>query len=286
MNLPAEQGAAATAAASERLASLLGERQRPFVLTGAGLSTESGIPDYRDAAGGWKRRPPIQYREFLHNDHARRRYWARSMVGWQHVRAAHPNGGHHGFARLERGGRLHWLVTQNVDGLHQRAGSRRVTDLHGRLDVVACLECGHRMAREHLQDELLRRNPGWDRKTPEAAPDGDVDIESADFDAFYVPDCPCCGGMLKPEVVFFGESVPAQPVATAFTRLEEADLLLVAGSSLMVWSGYRFVRHAARIGIPVVVLNLGRTRGDREATVKLEAPCGDTLTAVADALGV
>lgn len=277
--------AAATTATLEQIIDAVDASRRPLLLTGAGLSTASGIPDYRDAGGGWKRRPPVQYRDFVRSEHARRRYWARSMVGWGQMRSARPNAGHQALARLEQAGRLHWLITQNVDGLHQRAGSTRVTDLHGRLDVVQCVDCGHRLPRDAMQEELITRNPGWSLDAPALGPDGDVDIETDAFRRFRVPDCHCCGGMLKPEVVFFGERVPAEPVTTAFTRLDEADLLLVAGSSLMVWSGYRFVRHAAAAGIPVAVINLGYTRGDREARFKAEVDCGEGLSAVADALG-
>ncbi|WP_290650398.1 NAD-dependent protein deacetylase [Aquisalimonas sp.] len=268
----------------EQFISMLQASRRPLLLTGAGVSTESGIPDYRDAGGGWKRRPPIQLQEFLRTEHARRRYWARSMLGWSMIRQASPNSGHRALARLEQAGRLHWLITQNVDGLHQRAGSRRVTDLHGRLDVVLCLDCGHRLSRDVMQSVLRERNPGWQVDSVELAPDGDVDLESSAFATFRIPDCPCCGGVLKPEVVFFGEKVPRGSVAFAFQRLDESDLLVVAGSSLMVWSGYRFVRHAAARGLPVVVLNQGRTRGDTEATVKVEACCGPALAAAAEAM--
>ncbi|WP_290632328.1 NAD-dependent protein deacetylase [Aquisalimonas sp.] len=282
--MPATSMTAGEPAELHRLVAMLDASRRPLVLTGAGLSTESGIPDYRDIHGGWKRKPPIQLREFQRSAHARRRYWARSMAGWSLMRQAQPNSGHEALARLERAGHLHWLITQNVDGLHQRAGSRTVTDLHGRLDVVACLDCGHRLSRDALQATLTDWNSGWDVEPEQLAPDGDVDLESSAFETFRVPDCPSCGGLLKPEVVFFGEKVPPERVETAFTRLDEADLLLVVGSSLMVWSGYRFVRHAAARDIPVAVLNLGETRGDREAAIKVEASCGDALARIVDAL--
>ena len=260
----------------------LGAARHPFVLTGAGVSTESGIPDYRARDGRWKRGAPIQYREFTRSAMARRRYWARSFKGWPQVAGAAPNGAHHALARLEAAGRIGWLVTQNVDGLHQRAGSRQVTDLHGRLDRVVCMECGLRRWRDEMQEALHALNPDWMSRTAATAPDGDVELEGADYAAFRVPDCPACGGVLKPEVVFFGESVPASVVAIAFERLDRSDALLVAGSSLMVWSGYRFVRHAARRGIPVLVVNLGETRGDREADLKVDASCGPVLETLAD----
>lgn len=282
--MPATFVSAGEPAELQPLLTMVAASRRPLVLTGAGLSTESGIPDYRDVHGGWKRKPPIQLREFQRSAHARRRYWARSMAGWSLMREARPNSGHAALARLEHAGWLHWMITQNVDGLHQQAGSRAVTDLHGRLDVVACLDCGHRLPRDDMQATLQAWNPGWDVQPEQLAPDGDVDLESASFDTFRVPDCPSCGGLLKPEVVFFGEKVPPERVETAFAKLDESDLLLVAGSSLMVWSGYRFVRHAAARNIPVVVLNLGETRGDREASLKVKMPCGDALDTLARAL--
>mgnify|MGYP001096807205 CR=1 FL=1 len=271
-------------AALERLHELLMRSRRPLVLTGAGCSTDSGIPDYRDAAGAWKRKPPVTLQDYLKSPLARQRYWARSLAGWPRVAAAAPGEAHRALARLEAAGRLHWLITQNVDGLHQRAGSRRVTDLHGRLDQVQCLECGFLQPRAALQDELVRRNPGWPMGTAQAAPDGDADLEGLDFAAFRVPDCPRCGGLLKPTVVFFGEQVPAARVEQCYARLAEADALLVVGSSLMVWSGYRFVRAACQRGLPVAVINLGRTRADAELTVKVELPCGQALAALAERL--
>lgn len=265
----------------EPLCALLAFSTRTLVMTGAGCSTESGIPDYRDAGGGWKRKPPVQLQEFVHSIHSRKRYWARSLVGWRTVRSAQPNTAHEALARLEVSGPVHQLITQNVDGLHQRAGSRAVIDLHGRLDVVTCLDCGMRAPRDLFQARLTEANPGWEGLVAAQAPDGDVDLENVDYSAFLVPDCHCCAGTLKPDVVFYGENVPRMVVDRAFERLDASDLLLVAGSSLMVWSGYRFVRHAAAQGIPVAILNLGKTRGDGEATLKIEARCGDALPRLA-----
>lgn len=280
------------APASERagldaLAAFIRRSRRLLVLTGAGCSTESGIPDYRDAGGGWKRAQPMQFREFSGDPAARRRYWARSLLGWERVATARPNAAHRALAHLEAADRAHALITQNVDGLHHKAGSRSVIELHGRLDRVICLGCGYTRPREAFQLELERRNPEWRRPGVERiAPDGDVDLEGVDYDSFHVPDCESCAGVLKPDVVFFGESVPRERVAQAFARLQESDALLIAGSSLMVWSGYRFARAARERGLPVAVLNLGRTRADAEVTLKVEGRCGAVLQAVTARLGI
>ena len=258
--------------------------RRLLVLTGAGCSTESGIPDYRDAAGGWKRGPPMQLREFLADGSARRRYWARSLAGWPVVASARPNDAHHALARLETHGLVRQVITQNVDGLHQRAGSRAVIDLHGRLDEVLCLDCGALVARAQLQSELEALNPPLAGRSATLAPDGDADPGNLDYASFRIPDCRRCGGMLKPAVVFFGESVPRPRVEHALERLEEADALLVAGSSLMVWSGYRFVRRARERGLPIAIVNLGRTRADELADLRVRAHCGEALARLADDL--
>ena len=262
----------------DELALLVGSSSRLLVLTGAGCSTESGIPDYRDSNGDWKRRPPVQYQDFVSSEGARQRYWARSMVGWEYVRRAHPNPAHRALAQLEDQGVVHHLITQNVDGLHQNAGSRKVIDLHGTIDRVGCLACGYRVGRIEMQDWLGRLNPTWLEVAAQSAPDGDADLEGEDFDDFRVPPCPYCAGVLRPCVVFFGENVPRGRVSKAFERLAEADALLVVGSSLMVFSGYRFVREATRSGKPVAIINLGRSRADAEVALKIEAPCGEALT--------
>jgi NAD-dependent SIR2 family protein deacetylase len=259
------------------LADFVGTYRRLFVLTGAGCSTDSGIPDYRDAEGSWKRTPPVTLQAFMGEEHARRRYWARSLVGWRHFGLAQPNGTHHALQRLEARGQLVLLVTQNVDGLHQRAGSERVIDLHGRLDTVRCMGCERRLLRGDFQHELERRNPAWIRLHATEAPDGDADLETADFDGFDVPPCPACGGVLKPDVVFFGENVPRDRVTDAMRALALADAVLVVGSSLMVFSGYRFVHAAVRAGKPVAAVNLGRTRADAQLTLKIEQPCAAAL---------
>lgn len=276
--------APAPAAGVDALARLVAQSRRLLVLTGAGCSTESGIPDYRGPDGSWKHSRPMLYQEFVGSDAARRRYWARSMAGWQRIEAARPNAGHRALARIESAGALRCVVTQNVDGLHGKAGSRRVIDLHGRLDRVECLLCRVVFPRREFQGELERLNPGWPARVAAVQPDGDADLDGVDYDAFRVPACPCCAGDLKPAVVFFGESVPPVRTARALRRIEEADALLVAGSSLMVWSGYRFVRRAAARGIPVALVGLGRTRGDGEATLKVEGRCGEVLPRLADRL--
>lgn len=274
----------------DALADLLASSRRLFVLTGAGCSTESGIPDYRDADGEWKQRRPMQYREFAGSAAARRRYWARSMVGWRRIAGAEPNAAHYALGRLEAAGRVRCLVTQNVDRLHRKAGSRRMIDLHGRLDRVECLGCRTAFRRDLFQVELERLNPGWGTTVhlgpATVAPDGDADLGEVDTAGFTVPGCPCCGGTLKPAVVFFGEPVPRRRVARAFAALDEADAVLVAGSSLMVYSGYRFARAAADRGIPLALINLGRTRADDQATLKLVGRCGELLPRLVARLGI
>ncbi|RZI75571.1 MAG: NAD-dependent protein deacetylase [Variovorax sp.] len=263
------------------LADFVERHPRLFVLTGAGCSTESGIPDYRDANGDWKRPSPVTYQAFTGEDTTRRRYWARSLIGWPTMANARPGVAHLALARLEAAGRINLLLTQNVDGLHDAAGSRRTIDLHGRIDTVRCLACETRMPRAAFQALLRARNPRWAELEARAAPDGDADLDGLDFSVFDVPDCPRCGGMLKPDVVFFGESVPKERVAASFAALEEADAMLVAGSSLMVYSGYRFVQAAAAAGKPIAAVNLGRTRADALFSLKVERPVGETLSQLA-----
>jgi len=257
----------------------LAAHDRLFVLTGAGISTASGIPDYRDRDGGWKGATPIQHQEFVRQLFKRKRYWARSLAGWPAVARARPNAGHQALARLAKGGRTELLVTQNVDGLHQAAGQRAVVDLHGRLDRVICLQCDTRLARRAVQDLLIEHNSGWLHDAAAIRPDGDIELGDVDYEVFNVPDCPVCGGILKPDVVFFGGAVPKPTVARAWSGLEAADAVLVAGSSLMVWSGFRFVREAARRGLPIMAINRGRTRADDPITHKLDDDCGALLSA-------
>jgi NAD-dependent SIR2 family protein deacetylase len=269
-----------TSAPPGALADFVRCHPRLLVLTGAGCSTASGIPGYRDRDGAWSARAPVHYREFVDSDHARRRYWSRSLLGWQRVASAEPNAAHRALAALERAGAVRGLVTQNVDGLHQRAGSRRVVDLHGRLDEVECLGCGGRVSRHDVQRQLLAWNPGFadtlSAASAPARPDGDAQLD-ADLSAFQVPHCPSCGGVLKPAVVFFGENVPRPRVDAVMAALGESDALLVVGSSLMVFSGYRFCLAAREAGKPIAAVNQGRTRADELLALKVEDDCGAVL---------
>lgn len=250
---------------------------RLFVLTGAGCSTDSGIPDYRDAEGGWKRAQPVTLQAFMGDPLTRRRYWARSLIGWQRFGHAQPNATHRALAHLQHRGNVERLVTQNVDRLHQAAGSTDVIDLHGRLDLVRCMDCWRLQPRSELQDELTILNPSWTTLHARTAPDGDADLEGLDFSTFEVPPCTYCAGILKPDVVFFGESVPKERVEAAMHHLAQADAMLIVGSSLMVYSGYRFAQAAALAGKPIAAVNIGRTRADDLLTLKVNAPCADAL---------
>ena len=249
-----------------------------LVLTGAGISTESGIPDYR-GPDGKRRVQPMQYSEFVGSSTARQRYWARSYVGWQRFSSAGPNAGHRAVASLQRAGVVGPVITQNVDGLHQAAGAAEVTELHGALERVVCLTCGDRTSRWDLDERMRQANPGYEVSSNEIRPDGDIALNALDVEDFVVPLCLVCGrDTLKPDVVFVGESVPKPVVEHCFTLPERARALLVLGSSLKVMSGYRFVRRAAAHGIPVGIITHGPTRGDGEATHRLDAPLGTTLT--------
>lgn len=263
---------------SDALREFVARHAKLFVLTGAGCSTASGIPDYRDADGEWKRGQPIMLQDFLAHERSRQRYWARSLIGFRRMRAARPNDAHRALAALESQGRVSQLVTQNVDGLHQAAGSRSVIDLHGRVDVVRCLRCERRVPRTQVQAELVARNAAFASLDALEAPDGDANLEGIDFAAFAVPDCESCGGLLKPDVVFFGERVPAERVQSAFAALERADAMLVVGSSLMVYSGYRFAQAAAEAGKEIAAVNLGTTRADGLLTLKVSERCADALS--------
>ena len=260
----------------ERLRQWVARHRRLFVLTGAGCSTASGIPDYRDERGEWKRRPPVMILPFRAQPAVYRRYWARAYAGWPRFTAAAPGAAHHALASWEQAGTLTRLVTQNVDRLHQRAGSQAVIDLHGRLDVVVCLSCGTRTSRADLQDAMAAANSEWQAATS-AAPDGDADLDAAAVGSFDPPQCDCCGGLLKPDVVFFGENVPADRYREARAALAGADALLVAGSSLMVYSGFRFVLQAHEAGIPIAIVNRGYTRGDEFAELKVDGDVGRVL---------
>jgi NAD-dependent SIR2 family protein deacetylase len=253
---------------------------RLMVLTGAGISTGSGIADYRDADGQWKRPQPMDISTFRSARASQARYWARSMVGWPAVAQARPNAGHLALRSLERQGRMAGLVTQNVDGLHEAAGQVDVVALHGCLHDVVCLGCGARSARAEWQRWLLARN-GAQSAAVAMAPDGDADVVSLNLDAFEVPSCLSCRGVVKPDVVFFGETVPGARVKRCFEMLAAADALLVVGSSLMVYSGFRFCRAARAQGKPIAAINLGRTRADTLLDVKLEMDCGAALACLA-----
>ncbi|GAB7051918.1 NAD-dependent protein deacetylase [Catenuloplanes indicus] len=252
------------------------------VLSGAGLSTESGIPDYRGPSGQSRARTPMTYQMFTGEPDARRRYWARSHVGWRTIARAAPNAGHEAVAALERAGLLTGIITQNVDGLHQAAGATDVVELHGGLDRVICLDCGDVSARETHDARMAAANPAFSAEALSVNPDGDVEIDEGLEAEFRVPACAACGdGLLKPDVVFFGETVPRDRVQECFARVESARLLLVLGSSLTVMSGRRFVLRAAKLGIPVAIVNRGVTRGDAYAGLRLDAPLGITLSTLA-----
>jgi NAD-dependent SIR2 family protein deacetylase len=268
-----------SAADANVLRTWLDRFERIFVLTGAGVSTASGIPDYRDTDGAWKRPPPVTYQALVGDPAIYRRYWARSFVGWPSFSGAQPNASHRALNLFENAGRLTSLVTQNVDTLHQRAGSRAVIDLHGRLDRVVCLACGDERPRTELQERMHTGNVGWRPHLAAVAPDGDADIDPAAVTTFEPPHCALCGGMLKPDVVFFGENVPRTRYAQAVAAMEAADAMLVVGSSLMVYSGFRFTRMAHERGAPIAILNRGQTRADHLADLKLEGDCGEVLTA-------
>lgn len=254
---------------------------RPVIaLTGAGLSTASGIPAYRDAEGRWRRGEPIRHQAFVASASARQRYWARSFAGWPQLRDALPNAAHHALAALEADGWLNAIITQNVDGLHARAGSRQIVELHGTLHWVVCLGCGARHPREAMQDWLAVANPHWAAVAAKTLPDGDAALTAAVPEDFKVPGCPACGGVLKPDVVFFGDAVPRQRVETARALIAAAGMLLVVGSSLMVYSGYRLVDEAHGRGKPVVAINQGMTRADDLLDLKLDGDCVALLPAL------
>jgi NAD-dependent SIR2 family protein deacetylase len=252
------------------------------VLVGAGCSTGSGIPEYRDDAGNWKHAKPVQYQDFVQQAQTRQRYWARSLIGWSRIAAANPNAAHFALAQLENAGYVEQLITQNVDNLHHRAGSRNVINLHGVLENVCCLNCEAIVSRRGHQERLQKSNPDWEAELSAIAPDGDANLSRCDFDSFVVPDCLTCGGTLKPDVVFFGESVPAPRVQAATDSLSRSDALLIVGSSLMVFSGYRFARMARETGKPIAIVNRGITRADDIASLKFSADCGPLLSMVVE----
>ena len=254
------------------------------VLSGAGMSTESGIPDYRGPTGQLRARLPMSLAEFTGSAAARRRYWARAHVGWRRMKHARPNAGHRAVTTLQRRGALAGVITQNVDGLHQAAGARDVIELHGGLSHVVCLECGHLGSRVELDDRLRAANPDLVERAARVNPDGDAELPQDRIEAFALVGCDRCGSdLLKPDVVFFGENVPRPRVQRCYELVASSALLLVLGSSLTVMSGLRFVHRAARDGIPVAIVNQGVTRGDEHALIKIDAPLGEVLTELVSA---
>ncbi|HEX8693617.1 MAG TPA: NAD-dependent protein deacetylase [Longimicrobium sp.] len=283
--MPADS-AATEAEAIRPLVELLRGRS-VAVLAGAGCSTESGIPDYRGPEGSLRARKPVQYQEYVRSEAARARYWARSTAGWRRLASARPNAGHRALAELEDAGAVRGIITQNVDGLHHAAGSRRVVELHGSLASVRCLACGAAVPRDVFQARLLEMNAAWAerlRGAAELAPDGDAELPAWAMEGFRVPACEGCGGTMKPDVVFFGENVPRERVDDAWRLYGEADVLLVAGSSLAVYSGRRFVYRAREDAVPIAVVNLGPTRADDVAAVKVDGRLGAVLPRLSAAL--
>ncbi|XP_067911405.1 NAD-dependent protein lipoamidase sirtuin-4, mitochondrial [Heterodontus francisci] len=267
----------------EELQEFVLRSKKLLVLTGAGVSTESGIPDYRsEGVGLYARteRRPIQHCEFVRSANGRQRYWARNYVGWPQFCSHRPNAAHNVLCKWENLGKLHWLVTQNVDALHTKAGSQRLTELHGCSHRVMCLGCGDVMLRSHLQEKLTALNPGWTEEAHGIAPDGDVFLTDEQVKHFNVPSCESCGGILKPDVTFFGDTVNKEKVNFVYERVAESDAVLVAGSSLQVYSGYRFIIAAYEKKIPIALLNIGVTRADILATLKISARCGEALSCI------
>lgn len=263
----------------ETLARFIEEHAPVTVLTGAGISTDSGIPDYRDSNGQWKRKQPVQHQDFMSSPAVRQRYWARSLFGFPVMLRAQPNNSHHVLARLEQQGLIRRIITQNVDRLHQKAGSQNAIDLHGRADETVCMSCGLRRERKLMHELCEMLNPRFLELSAHAAPDGDADLET-DFSDFKVPDCPACGGIMKPDVVFFGDNVPRARVDECFDSLDNSGALLVIGSSLMVYSGFRFARHTHQQRKPLAILTRGKTRADELASLKLDADIVTTLSAL------
>jgi NAD-dependent SIR2 family protein deacetylase len=268
----------------DKLARFLRRHRNVLALTGAGMSTASGIPDYRDKDGVRRGRAPVQGPEFRRSDAVRRRYWARSMVGYPTLAQAAPNAGHHALAALEQGGALGAVITQNVDGLHQRAGSQKLIELHGNIHGVVCLDCRTQYARGAIQAQLLSENPHLAGSNAQPLPDGDAQLEPEALEHFSVPQCGNCGGVLQPDVVFFGDTIPRERTELALRTMAEADALLVVGSSLMVFSGYRFCKLAAETGKPIAAINAGVTRADALLSLKLALSAESALPQLAQRL--
>lgn len=275
--LRSDAGVRARAGSIRELARFVSNHRRIVLLTGAGCSTGSGIPAYRDESGRWQRRQPIFYQDFLGDPVMRRRYWARSFFGWRVMQQASPGNTHAALASLAATGRLAGLITQNVDGLHQRAGHAEVLELHGGLERVLCLDCGLGSTRDELQRRLELLNPDWSPEVLEINPDGDAELDDRAYPGFRIAGCSDCGGTLKPDVVFFGESVPRTRLAAADRMVEKADAMLIVGTSLVVWSGYRLARRAAERRIPIAAVNNGLTRADGILDFKLEGDCASVL---------
>ena len=268
----------------EALGDFIKENAPVLVLTGAGLSTGSGIPAYRDTSGKWMRRTPIFFQDFIECAISRRRYWARSYFGWENIASSLPNQGHIGLSTIEKKGFLQQIITQNVDGLHQKAGSHSVIELHGQLGRVKCLDCGARFARDEIQNRLRELNKGWSADILGNNPDGDVDLDEAAYPDFQVAHCENCDGRLKPDVVFFGESVPANTLNEIHKAITKSQSLLVIGSSLVVMSGYRLIKQAHELGKPICAINQGTTRADHLLTAKLNQACVVAIEKLVDAL--
>lgn len=269
-----------------KIAELLERSAATVVLTGAGISTASGIPDYRDENGEWKHARPVQFQDFITKPGVRQRYWSRSLVGWPLMTQAQPNPAHKALQQLQQRGFVSAVITQNVDGLHQQCGTEDVIDLHGRLDEVRCLDCRRAFRRADWQLRISDLNPGFadNAVARQNKPDGDAEIDGVDLAAFKVPDCPTCGGIVKPEVVFFGEAVPPTRVQQSYDSVDNAELMLVVGSSLIVYSGFRFARRAHANNIPLVLINKGFNRAADLATLNIDADCGTALGAIVTAL--
>ncbi len=270
------------------LLKFLQRHPRLFVITGAGISRASGIPTYRDEIGSWQGSTPIQHKDFIRDSDVRRRYWARSFHGWPNVGNASPNQAHRALVKIEQAGHVSTLVTQNIDRLHQKAGHRKVVDLHGRLDQVLCMDCGAISEREEIQQWLWQHNPQVDVRDWQHdlfAPDGDAEVDMDLVDQFRIPSCRRCDGMLKPNVVFYGSSVSKEVVSYLMEKMTRADAVLVVGTSLMVYSSFRFCKLASELAMPIACINRGLTRADAMLRLKVDADCGPTLSALASLLG-
>lgn len=265
---------------AEQLADFICKYPNLVVLTGAGVSTDSGIPAYRDEKGNWQHSAPVQHKEYMESYYARQRYWARSLIGWPLMRDATPGPAHHALAALEKMGYIRLLITQNVDRLHQQSGSEQVVDLHGRSDIVRCMQCQSEYDRRMIHQLAEEENPQFQLREAMPRPDGDAQLETEEFLSFRVPACEQCSGILKPDVVYFGDNVPKEKVFSALDTLQQADALLTVGTSLMVYSGFRFCKKAAEWQKPICALNRGVTRADDLLSLKLDAPVGETLSEV------